>query len=275
VRRFDLASSLRGGLICWLACALGACRGGRDAGLFDAALGDNPPADADPFPVLDAGSAGYALSFDGRKDYATAANAGFAAAGAPQTVEMWIKYPPVAGAGEQNLFTARLDDSSGVQIGFRGGALAVWRVYVDRVLVQAPALPAANAWHHVAYTYDGTTHALYVDGTGADAQVNPADDRTPTSVWLGTLDGSRQMYAGEMDEVRVWNVARTAAQVAADQARAPPGAAAGLVAYWTFDDVSSGGRAVDASGTGNTVTLGDGVADQMPSRVVSDAPASR
>ena len=224
--------------------------------------------------MLDAGSAGYALSFDGMKDYATAANAGFAAAGAPQTVEMWIRYPAVSATGNQDLFTARLDYVSGVQIGFHGGSLAVWRVYVDRVLVAAPVLPATNSWHHVAYTYDGTTHTLYVDGMAVDAETSAADERTPTSVWLGTLDGSRQMYAGVMDEVRVWNVARTAAQVAADRTHSTPGAVAGLVAYWTFDDVASGGRALDASGTGNTVTLGDGVADQMPSRVVSDAPVS-
>ena len=49
--------------------------------------------DANPFPALDAGSAGYALSFDGMQDYGTAANANFPAAGAAQTIEMWIKYP--------------------------------------------------------------------------------------------------------------------------------------------------------------------------------------
>jgi len=264
VRRFALGI--------FLACAIGACRGNRGGSPFDAALGENPPADASPFPVLDGGGAGYALSFDGLKDYATAANASFAPAGAPQTVEMWIKYPPVGATGNQNLFTARLDDTSGLEIGFHGGALAVWRVYVDRVLVAAPALPPANSWHHVAYTYDGTTHTLYVDGNAVDAQTNPADERTPTSVWLGTLDGSRQMYAGLMDEVRVWNVARTGAQVAADRQHTRPAGVDGLVAYWTFDDVGSGGRALDASGNGNTVTLGDGEADQMPARVASDAP---
>jgi hypothetical protein len=257
-----------------LACAIGACRGSRGGSVFDAALGGTAPADADPFPVLDAGSAGYALSFDGTKDYATAADADFAAAGAPQTVELWIKYPPVGATGNQNMFTARLDYTSGVQIGFHGGALAVWRVYADRVLVSAPSLPPANSWHHVAYTYDGTTHTLYVDGSAVDAESNPADERTPTSVWLGTLDGSRQMYAGLMDEVRVWNVTRTAAQVAADRQHSRPGPVDGLVAYWTFDDVASGGRALDASGNGNTATLGDGEADQMPARVVSDAPVS-
>jgi hypothetical protein len=269
VRRSDWAIVLA-------AAALGAggCRGGRGGALADAGFGGAAAPDADPFPALDGGSAGYALSFDGMQDYATAANANFPAAGAPQSIEMWISYGAMAPAGNHDLLTARLDTSSGVQIGFRGGALAVWRVYVDRVLVQAPALPPANAWHHVAYTFDGTTHTLYVDGAAVDAETNPADERTPTMVWLGSLDGAHDMYAGLMDEVRIWSVARTAAQVAGDMRHTPPGPVAGEVAYWTFDDAGSGGRALDASGNGDVMTLGDGVAERMPSRVVSDAPVS-
>ncbi|HVV16501.1 MAG TPA: LamG domain-containing protein [Polyangia bacterium] len=263
-------------LSAWAALGAGGCRGGREASLGEGDLGGVMTADADPFPVLDAGSAGYALSFDGMQDYATAADADFAAAGAAQTVEMWIKYPSVNPAAYTDLFVARTDTMSGVQIGFHNGLLTVWRVYVDRILAQAPILPAVNIWHHVAYTYDPGTKltALYVDGTVADSQGNDTDDRTPTSVWLGTFDGSGRLYTGLMDEVRVWNVTRTAAQVVADRAHAPPKAVTGLVAYWTFDDTTSGGRVLDASGNGNTITLGDGFAERMPSRVVSEAPVS-
>lgn len=251
-----------------------ACRGSRGGSLSDADVTGVATTDANPFPVVDGGGAGYALSFDGIRDYATAANAGFPAATAAQSIELWMKVASVPATGNQDLFVARQDFSNGAHLGFHGGALAVWRVYVDRVLVQAPALPAPNVWHHVAYTYDGTTHILYVDGAAVDSQTNPADERTPTSVWLGTVDGSHELFAGLMDEVRVWSAARTAAQVAGDKLHTAPGPVADLVAYWTFDDVGSGGRALDASGNGNTVTLGDGVAAAMPSRVVSDAPVA-
>ena len=258
------------------ALGAGGCRGGRDATLGQGELGGAMVADANPFPVLDAGSAGYALSFDGMQDYATAANANFSAVGATQTIEMWIKYPSVNPAAYIDLFVARLDTANGMQIGFRNGTLAVWRVYVDRVLVQAPSLPSLNTWHHVAYTYDpwSDQSILYVDGTAVDTQTNETDTRTPTSVWLGSFDGSSRLYTGLVDEVRVWNITRTAAQVAADRAHSPAKPVPGLVAYWTFDDTSSGGRVLDASGNGNTMTLGDGVAERMPSRVVSDAPVA-
>ena len=47
------------------------------------------------------------------------------------------------------------------------------------------------------------------------------------------------------------------------------------MAYWTFDDSQNGGRCNDMSNTGNDVTLGDGIAERMPSRVLSDAPVAR
>jgi hypothetical protein len=228
--------------------------------------GSGTPA-ASPF-----GASNLALSFDGATEYATAGNGGFPAAGAEQTVEMWVNFPAPAATTTADFLVMRQDLSNGVQIGIHDGALAVWRTYVDRVLAQAPTLPSANAWHHVAYSYDLNVNTLYVDGAAVDAEMTATDERTPTSVWLGTLDGSTQLFAGELDEIRVWTVVRTAAQVEADLRHRPPGAEPGLVAYWTFDDAGSGGRALDASGSGNDVTLGDGVTANMPVRVPGDEP---
>jgi hypothetical protein len=220
--------------------------------------------------VLDAGGAGYALKFDGVKEYATAANAGFPPVGAALSIELWVSISSVAST--QDFITMRTDLDSGVRVGVRGGTVAASRVYVDRALVQAPVVPSVNDWHHVAYTSDGTTHILYIDGTAVDSQSPNNDTHTPSSVWLGTLDGSTELFAGQMDEVRVWSVTRSASQVQVDMHRGPAGAQPGLVAYWTFDDARNGGRSVDSSGRGNDVTLGDGVVPLMPTRVPSTAP---
>jgi hypothetical protein len=150
--------------------------------------------------------------------------------------------------------------------------LAVWRVSADDVLVAAPRTPAPNTWHHVAYTYDGFSHIIYVDGTEVASETANTDKRTPTSAWLGTLDGSSNLFHAQMDEVRVWSATRGADQVAAEMRHGPVGPQSGLVAYWTFDDAVNGGQSVDLSGMGNTVTLGDGLASLMPIRVPSGAP---
>jgi Concanavalin A-like lectin/glucanases superfamily len=248
---------------------LGACSAQQKPSGFDGATARDGLT-LDIPSIVDGSAAGYALSFDGAKDYATAGDSGFPAAGVPQTLEMWIDYDDAAGT--QDFLVLRTDFISGVQVGIHDGALAVWRVFVDRVLVQAPTTPAAGSWHHVAYTFDATTHLLYVDGALVDTETLATDGRTPTTVWLGSSDGSTNRFKGAMDEVRVWSVTRTAAQVVSDMAHRPAGAEAGLCAYWTFDDAINGGRSVDFSGSGNDVTLGDGVAAMMPNRVPSTAP---
>lgn len=244
--------------------------GGTTAGADSGTVEDAPI--AEPLPALDGATAGYALRFDGVDDYATAANGSFAPVGNVMSIELWVNFE--SGAADQDFIALRLDDISGVRLGIHAGTVAVRRVYVDRVIAQAPTLPSTNTWHHIAYTFDLTSNILYVDGVQVDAQTLPTDTRTPSSAWLGTIDGQSALYRGEMDEVRVWTVARTAAEVQADMKHGVPAGQSGLVAYWTFDDDQPGGRSRDSSGLGNDVTLGDGVLTRMPTRVPSDAPTN-
>jgi hypothetical protein len=253
-----------------LCVALAGCGGG-SALPPDAGPGDDAPI-GEPLPPL--AGAGYALAFDGVDDYATAGNGGFVTAAGTMTIELWVRFE--SGVTDQDFVALRLNFESGVRIGIHAGTIAVRRVYVDRVLTAAPALPSANAWHHIAYTFDYATNALFVDGVQVDAQMTPTDDRTPNQVWLGSIDGVNALFRGRMDEVRVWAVTRSAADIQADMRRGPvagqDGTIDGLVAYWTFDDDRTGGRSGDSSGRGNDVTLGDGIAARMPARVASDAP---
>ncbi|HVZ88867.1 MAG TPA: LamG domain-containing protein [Polyangia bacterium] len=247
-----------------------ACQPSSGVSVRDAAV-EQPSFDV---PPLDGATAGYALSFDGVRQYATAGDAGFLPVGGPMTIELWVNY--AAATNTQDFIALRTSvangSESGVQIGIHAGVLAVWRVFVDRVLVQAATNPAAGTWHHVAYTFDTTTNVFYVDGVAVDSNTNPTDTHTPGSAWLGTRDGYTNLFKGQLDEVRVWAVTRSASQIVTDMQHSSGQGETGLVAYWTFDDVGDVGRSVDLSGHGNDVTFGDGVAELMPLRVPSDIP---
>jgi hypothetical protein len=53
-------------------------------------------------------------------------------------------------------------------------------------------------------------------------------------------------YDGGLDEIRMWNVARTQAQIQAAMAVELTGVEAGLVAYWRFNEASGATSADDS-----------------------------
>ncbi|MCB2409370.1 LamG-like jellyroll fold domain-containing protein [Hymenobacter lucidus] len=132
-------------------------------------------------------------------------------------------------------------------------------------------LPTANlagAWHHVAATFDGTTRTLYVDGVAMGSNTPGAGHVVPNASNLrlgstnlasaGNPTGTGEYFSGSIDEVRVWSVARTAAQLSAAKGAGLPGSTAGLMVYYRLNE-GSGLTTADATGTAaNVGTLTNG-----------------
>ena len=119
-----------------------------------------------------------------------------------------------------------------------------------------------TAWHRYAVVYDGESIAVTIDGSSVagSALATPASINTgAASLCVGNLNDSWGGYSfyGSLACIRIWNVARTAAQIAAAATDAELGATTGLVAEWTTaanDELTF----ADKSGNGNTLTLGTG-----------------
>ncbi len=227
-------------------------------GETDGSISDVVPAES---------SIDYALQFDGINDYATTGTARFPMPTSPQTISLWVKIASTS--SDQDWVTLRRDTDSGNEFGLAAGGLpTVWRVYGAATLVQSSTALDINQWQFVAYVFDGTEHAIYVDGSLVGTATTDVNNRSPTMSWLGTFDGARNLYGGLLDELRIWSVARTASDIQNDMLSGPK-TDPNLVAYYSFNE-SGGQRAYDRSGNGNHASLGDGVADCMPTRVVSD-----
>ncbi len=106
-----------------------------------------------------------------------------------------------------------------------------------------------NEWHHTAFTYDGATLKLYVDGT-LDGTLTAAGTIT-TNASPADIGYNSPLnlypFIGKIDEVRIWNTTRTLSQIQAAMNGSLLGNEAGLVAYYHFNDNSR-------SGLGRTVT---------------------
>ena len=115
----------------------------------------------------------------------------------------------------------------------------------------APAL----TWRHIAATYDGTEHRLYVDGVLASTSAGSGPlSLDPTGGWvIGASLASGGMpldyWFGAVDDVRIWSVARTEAEIAQWRCDQPDAADPDLLGYWPLE-----GDSLDATGNGNDGT---------------------
>ena len=65
-------------------------------------------------------------------------------------------------------------------------------------------------------------------------------------------------FKGDIDEVRIWSVVRTAAEIAADYDHELQGNEAGLVAYYKFNEAPGSTVAEDATSNNNDAVLANG-----------------
>ena len=100
-----------------------------------------------------------------------------------------------------------------------------------------------NTWQHVAGVVDAKNQVMkvFIDGKGIGSK-NFGNDIGVSSLplrigWSHELTfPSHAPFAGQIDEVRIWNVARTQEEIQATMNTTLTGQEEGLVGYWNFDD---------------------------------------
>ena len=101
----------------------------------------------------------------------------------------------------------------------------------------SPSLMSTYQWHHVATTVDGTNFKLYIDGQEVAAG---SFDGTPSPFDSDLLIGSSyfdgRFFDGAIDEVRIWNVARSQQEIADNTTVDLTGTEDGLVLYLPMNE---------------------------------------
>ena len=125
-----------------------------------------------------------------------------------------------------------------------------------------------HTWTHIAVTYDNGTITSYVNGVAVETFVGSGTigDAHPTkdSLRIGGRENNpaNQYFNGQISEAQVWNVARTAGEIAGDLNGTLTGAETGLLGCWKFNENT--GTTADNLTANSEGTLGGGVAGQTP-----------
>jgi len=208
--------------------------------------------------ALRAGLSRY-VSFDGVDDYVQVPtmsvdySRGF-------TAEGWIRWDALQpwsrmldfgnGPDADNIFLLNYDNST--TLGFH----VINRS--DAGALTAPGVIRVGEWIHVAATITpGQVGRLYVDGQlVAEGRMPLPTNTTRSSNYLGKSNWPDAAFRGAMDEVRLWNVARSQGEIRSQMGQRISGGAVGLLASYSFDAVS--GIVRDGSGGGRVAEFRNG-----------------
>jgi chitodextrinase len=163
------------------------------------------------------GRYGNALSFNGTNALVTVNNAPSLQLTSAMTLEAWV-YPTTVNStwqdviykGNDNYYLEGTSSNSGHPV---AGAI-VGGVYAAAI---GPNSLTANTWAHLAETYDGATVRLYVNGwqVASHAQTGAiATSTNPLQIGGDSIYG--QYFAGRIDEVRIYNLALSVAEIQSD-----------------------------------------------------------
>lgn len=179
------------------------------------------------------------------------------------TMETWIK--PLAGNSDY-FFIESYDANGGFVIrGTRFGKIQAYAMNSSRQNsnVISSTSYVANKWTHIAATFNETTNELKIyingvlDATNSNATV---DQRGPkTTVKIGARgDDNRASPKHEQDEVRIWNMARSAKEIKDNMSKGLSGQETGLVSYHNFNKltfVASEMKISDLTSNSNEATI--------------------
>jgi hypothetical protein len=104
---------------------------------------------------------------------------------------------------------------------------------------------STTLWTHIAVTFDGATRRHYINGVlvGSLAETAPLTTSTD-EVRIGSDTAWPYTPAGDIDEVNLWNVARSQSQIVQDASTPITGPVQGLLAVWSFNSSANDSVAV-------------------------------
>jgi hypothetical protein len=201
---------------------------------------------------------GNALHFDGLNDYVDMGNAATFNVGNAVTYEAWINPDTTSSGFIIAKWVAFAED---IQLGFSGNKIFFYlhNVFGGIQLYSSPLVPL-HQYSHIAATYDASAGIakIYINGVfDTSKSVGSGVSNSAGNLYFGSNPVRGDFVApfkGIIDEVRIWNIARTESEIQSTMNQSLNGNEPGLVGYWEFDE-GTGSTTADLTSNGNDGTI--------------------
>lgn len=172
------------------------------------------------------------------------------------TAEAWIK--PESYTGTSQTIISRYDGSTGFifYIAADGSVRIYGKGAADREFASYNNVPT-DEWTHIAATLDmsGGIGHIYINGVEVSSRSTAGAGISLTqagNLQIGAFN-SGAFFDGEIQDARLWNTVRSAAQIRDNKDQQLVGTETGLVGYWPLN-----GNFNDLSASGNNLTAVNG-----------------
>jgi hypothetical protein len=211
------------------------------------------------------------LQFDGSNDYVDISTVADNFNSNTGTAEAWVyrTFQDTTTAYPTPISIGRISNSNITEVWFNTDSDVFNFHYIDGsgvedfVNVPSAQIPQ-NQWVHIAWTWDTTTDEFKVYINGSQAGTTQALTGTwslaPTVAYISAstdVTGPSNYWQGLIDEVRIWNTARTQSQIQDNMYKELVGNESGLVGYWKLNE-GTGTSANDSTANANNGTLTGG-----------------
>ncbi len=184
---------------------------------------------------------GNALHFDGVNDYVEIPDADALDLAGSYTLECWVR-PETFNFLGGIISKYNANPSNGYML--RLSSLPPYTGLNFDGMETAVGILEADRWYHIAAVNSNGVRTLYVNGVEHTLSGTPVSAGANTDKLTLGVDylPSPRYFNGAIDEVRIWNTARTKDQVRDDMRSILDPAPPGLAAYYRFETGTPGGN---------------------------------
>lgn len=182
------------------------------------------------------------------------------------TFEAWIKSDDTS--VRQGIAEKHVSPTSGWWIDLNSDITTVLVTGDGVITASSSENLLSNTWTHVAVTYNGSQLSVYLNGK--DVTTGGAGTGTITnnsnSVMIGSLNWTSADFDGMMDEVRIWKVARSEAEIQNNMFQPPFESGRELLLHYSMD------KGTDSTLIDNSTYLHDAAATGSVARSDQNHP---